>query len=143
MREAVASREIVRSLKARGAWALKIPDPGLGEIKSGAARRPFDILFISPRGSGGIEVKQIKKWKPFGIKEVEEHQIEHLEKVRDAGGIGLVFLNVRIPYKENRLIAWRIESLINADRYSREQLKDLPYTAGAKGSFDLESLTIL
>lgn len=140
MKEATFNSEVVKSFKQGGCFAYKIGDPMFNSAARFADPRPFDIFFFAEGRAGAIESKQIKKWQPFGIAELAKHQREALDLVEGLGHFALVFLNVRIPQKENRLIAWNYKTLKNMGRYKTEQLKELPYIQGKYGLFDLDGL---
>ncbi len=104
-------------------------------------KKPFDIFAVVRGEPLAIEAKMIKKWQPFGLKELRSHQIEALDAFAEAGGSSYVYLNVRIPYikdkqqRENRLIIFDWDYLKAADRIPTKTLKTLTYIQGTKGTF--------
>ena len=145
MRESVFNGEVVRSLRAQGAWAHKIPDLPQSMI-SGMRfnpEKPFDIVaFI--RGKGvAIEGKQLKKYEAFGERHMRPAQITELNKIVDsASGRAFVFLNIRrgeAP-RMNRLIVFvweRLRERFKEGSIKKTELESLPYIEGKKGEFDL------
>lgn len=100
MKESVSNSEIVRSLKALGAWAYKIADFPTQKTMSltrFTVTKPCDIIagyrgYILP-----IEGKLIKKRGSFGMKDMRPAQVENLDKLIEAGCDAWVFLNLRVP----------------------------------------------
>lgn len=146
MREKDFDKEVIRSLCALPeSWAYKIPDVLGSRFMT---FKPFDIVATICGHPYAIENKQIKKWQPFGVKEVRTSQIINLEKFHRAGGTALIFLNVRITSpRVDRLIIFEWRELAKKKRYTTEELKALPFveTYQLKGEkiYSLRSLTNL
>ena len=146
MRESHFVSEVMRSLKKFGVWAYKIGDMPRFQLMRFQQNKPFDIVACNSYGQFvAIECKQIKKWKPFGMKEMRPNQIESLDAIsRFEKAIPLVFLNIRIPAdrskkqkRENRLIIMPWKYLKEKIRFSKKDLQQHEYVDGSKGYFDL------
>ena len=146
MRESEFTSEVMRSLRAQDIWAHKIADAPISKIKGMkfTLTKPCDIVACANGNFIAIETKQIKKWRAFSIKDMRPSQIVNLSQVVKAGGQAFIFLNVRIPNEENRLII--IDWGLHGEDLAREslkadELKIFPYLSGfsvnQKTFFDL------
>lgn len=143
MRESFFNTEVVKSLNDAGAWAYKISDV-LGSRFT--ADKPFDIFGCYNGIAFAIESKQIKEWKAFGSRYLRDSQVEHLQKVEDAGGRSYVFLNVRIKAnkaekikQQNLLLIFKFSDLKSGVVFKKDKMKMMPYIVGHKKRFDLTS----
>lgn len=142
MREANFNIEVVSSLRTYGAWAYKPSDqpPTFGKTMRFTPSKPCDILGCVMGRFFAIESKQIKEWKSFTIKMLRPNQIVALDDIVKAGGRAYVFLNVRMPRIENRLIIfdWAVWAThLKGDLIKPDSLKNMPFIKGAKEEFDL------
>lgn len=148
MRESIVTTEIVNSLKDGKAWAYKIPDTPVSMLRAlrFSPEKPCDIIGCYRSTMFGIEVKQIKDFKAFGIKMLRKSQIESLEAIDASGGRAFVFLNIRIPASNgkkrvNRLVIFdwmhmrqMVEGRIN---FKKSEIESCEYISGYHGRFDL------
>lgn len=90
----------------------KTPNSFMYRIRDvyGTGQKPFDIFSIVSGKAYGIELKFMKTLGRFNFKDkVRPHQIESLNKVREAGGIGLLLLNYRVPLTDKQRKYYDIE----------------------------------
>lgn len=145
MKESKFITEVVNSLKSQGLWAYKVPDMPASWMGGTGLRfvpeKPCDI--IAMRGKIGllIECKQIKKFEAFGMRHMRESQIKNLNEVTDKGGLGFVFLNIRIASpRENRLIIFEWQEFrYRTESIKGKEIKEFPFIQGFKDEFDLFS----
>lgn len=144
MKENQFNTEIKNSLEEQGAWAYKIPDSPTSWTAHRTRftpEKPCDIVGCYKSVGFLIEGKQSKKFEAFNINEVRASQQKNMDMAVDKGNRAFIFLNVRIakPY-ENRLIImdWaEVRDSLRNESIKAKQIKELPYTTGKKGRFDL------
>lgn len=95
MKEKEITYKLRRSIMAAGdAFIYKIPDPQLfdtprGKVMSG--KRPFDCIMAAGRRCWAIELKMMRRRKPWTAKEVKkkiaDHQYEALRAWEMYGGV--------------------------------------------------------
>jgi hypothetical protein len=144
--------EVMKSLRTAGCWAFKIPDMPQSFIQNVEGMRfnppkPCDIVSCYRGSMVAIECKLMKKISAFGMKQIRPSQVENLEKVSNAGGAALIFLNVRVSANKtlgikrmNRLIpfVWNDFKKITENGIIRgKDLPSLQYIEGYKGEFKL------
>jgi hypothetical protein len=148
MKETVFQSEIVDSLKSLGVWGYKIPDIPFNYQNKFCPKKPCDILCV-PKNYPTIyiEAKMIKEWKSFGIKMLEESQVEAGKILTSLGHKYFIFLNVRLkadPFKESkqesRCIIFSYQEIMSrGENFYAKELKNMPFIPGHKGLFDLSS----
>lgn len=149
MKESNFTNELKASFRdITNSFYFKIPDmPHFrGARTKFDVKKPFDAFSVIEGRPIAIEAKMIKKWKPFGLKELRPNQVEALDAFERAGGESYVFLNVRIPrikgfqVRENRLIIFPWKSIKKHQRFLTKELQALVFIQGFKGKFDLTTL---
>jgi len=130
-RETIFTKDFIDSVNEDGHWFYKVPDAGAMHQK-----RPFDVIGCASGKFVAIEFKQYDKLKPFGVRELPEHQIEKLIEVEQAGGIGLVglFIKGRNGKGDYRLYMWRIFELVAQERFTTLELSTQAYTQAQRAS---------
>ncbi len=79
MQESDFTRVIVASVKSRGGFAEKMPDPSFAELKRGAPKRPYDLYYVYRGETVHVEAKFLKGgYQAFNLKRVEDHQYDNL-----------------------------------------------------------------
>lgn len=142
MNEAKFNSELVSSLKAAGAWAYKIPDAPVSQTygMQFTPKKPCDIVGCFGRTFFAIEGKQIKEFKAFGPNALRPSQKENLNQIVNTGGRAFVFLNIRIPVRndyENRLLVFDWYRFKDSSSIKKPDIMKYPYIAGKLGTFDL------
>lgn len=144
MREAHFQTEIVKSFKAEGHWAYKIPDAPtrklMGQLRF-AAEKPFDLIACVRRQALAVECKQMKSFEAFGLRAMQESQVEAFDLLTKLGNAHCyVMLNVRLT-GINRLYAFRWRNLRHLwetqGSIKAAILRELKYTEGHGGLFPL------
>lgn len=150
MKESIFTTEILGSLRDLGAWAYKIADAPITKRVLDVTRftqaKPCDIFACIDGTMIAIETKQIKKWRAFSLADMRPAQIVQLSRIAEHGGRSFVFLNVRIPRKENRLLVFEWTALFERLQISSIkglELERLSYyeahkTEDGKVRFDLQ-----
>lgn len=145
MNERIFTLEVVKSLNEQGAWAYKIPDVfGMSEDSRFIPPKPFDIIGIYEGKSFAIECKQFKQYQAFGLRCMQENQIDHLTEFILKGGNSFVFLNIRITTpgrRKNELLIFRwedLQSVWRAGSIKKAELEEMSPIAGFKSRFNLE-----
>jgi len=130
-RETIFTKDFIDSVNEDGHWAYKIPDAGAMHGK-----RPFDVVACVYGKFVAIEFKQYTTIKPFGVRELSEHQTEKLIEVEQAGGIGLVglFIKGRNGKGDYRLYTWRIFQLVAQERFTTLELTTQAYAQAERVS---------
>jgi hypothetical protein len=123
--------------------------------------KPCDIVAMF--GSVGclIECKQVKTVEAFGMRHMRPSQIKNLDEVVNKGGLGFVFLNVRVKgakgvskhmnkliifdwyffrQQEESIKAKQLVEILSRDGwFDGDKLGQLGVTVGFKDLFDLSS----
>lgn len=82
MQESDFSRVLVSSIKARGGFAERMPDPSFAELKRGAPKRPYDLYYVYGGKTVHVEAKFLKGgYQAFNLGRVEDHQYDNLLRV--------------------------------------------------------------
>lgn len=151
MNEKISNSIIVRSLKAQGLWAHKIADSpswGAASTTRFSPSKPCDIITCYEGQCVLIETKLIKKWKPFGVKELRPSQLRALDEVGQASdGLALVFLHIKIPREVNGFLVFKFKQLKRWNRLSSAVLRDMkPIKVTKDGTgkevFDIETILV-
>lgn len=158
MKESVFTNEISHTFNMAGHYIYKIPDAPLSQgMNSGVAfQKPCDLVSSVNGKFIGIETKQIKEFRAFGLYDMRPSQIKHLTEMIQKGARAFVFLNVRInpgrsSKRENRLIVFEwgdLQKRFEEGSIKKGEIMALPFTSksgpvkiGAKklnGVFDLK-----
>jgi len=144
VRETQFNSEVIKSLRAEGAWCYKIPDsPTSWTMRQTrfTPAKPCDIVGCYLGEFFAIEGKQMKKFQAFGLRQLRDGQIKSLNEIEAAGGKAFVFLNVRIkrPLTNNLYVFfWPEYKLIwENGPLKKRDLEGLIPIKGGKGVFPL------
>ena len=133
MKETEITRMIRASLERAGAWAYKIPDHAFVPGRRRAnIPRPFDLVACYRGELLAIEVKLLRGYQAFGMRHLRESQIEHLERVVQAGGRAYVFCVVWEPRQYKRLLIWPWDEFPREASIRKRELQELPYLDHAR-----------
>ena len=143
MKESVFCTEIIKSLRAAGCFAFKIPDSPAsygGAKMRFSAGKAFDIHAVTAGVPLAIEAQLYKQFKGFGLNQLRDEQIDTLNAYWEAGGRAYVALNIRIAASreknqkhENRLLLFEWPMRF----YSKAEIMAYPYITGCTGLFPL------
>lgn len=130
-RETPCTKDIVDSLNEHGVF-FKIPDAGLQARF--ACPKPYDVVGHIKGRYISIEVKYGDRLRPFGLKELADHQIDALWKDKCSGADAYVILAVkptrstpkykRVSY---RLYVFCISELLMEERFTTAQMEQRAY----------------
>jgi len=139
--------ELKHSFNEQGCKAIKIGDTPMAGGLRFTTEKEFDMCVNINGLFVGIEGKHLSSFKAFGIREMRDHQIEHLNHVEETNGLAFVFLNVRqkgdkdkgLKY-ENRLLIFpwhKLKERWEGGSIGKAELLELTYVRGFKQRFDL------
>lgn len=109
MNEAKFQKELKESFSEIGMIAYKFFDLPVSALRGlqYVPEKPSDFVVFDGKTAFLVECKQIKKYESFGMRQMRPGQIRELNRITNSGGLGFVFLNVRIksPH-ENKILIW-------------------------------------
>lgn len=106
--------------------------------------RPCDLLACVSGKLVAVEAKFQRDFKAFGIKHIRDSQVLNLDFINQGGGMGFIFLNIFIPYKENRLLIWewnQFKKITANGSIKKKELMEHPYLPCHKGRFSAQDMT--
>jgi hypothetical protein len=70
------------SIRARGGFGQKMPDPSYQELMRGAPPRPYDMYYVLLGQCVHLEAKFLPGYQCFALDKVEDHQYENLLRIK-------------------------------------------------------------